>query len=91
MKTENQAWTQLQRHASRQLSPGFADRVLRAARVGVEAVPSLFSIFALSAATAVLCFATVTFYSTTSHNSVERDNIEGWQRIAAASEEFAAN
>lgn len=32
MKTENQAWRDLQAHASAQLSTGFADRALRAAR-----------------------------------------------------------
>lgn len=32
MKTENQAWRDLQAHASAQLRTGFADRTLRAAR-----------------------------------------------------------
>lgn len=92
MKTETQAWTQLQRHAASQLNPGFADRVLRAARSSAEAVPSLFSIFALSAATAALCFAAVTLYSTSSQNTAERNlNIAGWQRIAADADEFAVN
>ena len=92
MKTETRAWDQLQRHASSRLSAGFADRVLRAARVGAEVAPSLFSIFALSAATAALCFAAVTLYSASSQNTAERDlNIAGWQRIAADSDEFAVN
>ena len=92
MKTNPRAWDQLQHHASSQLRPGFADRVLRAARARAEAAPSLFSIFAVSAATAAICFAAVTLYSTTSQNSAERDlNIAGWQRIAADSEEFAVN
>lgn len=91
MKTETRAWSQLRRHASSQLSPGFADRVLRAARAGAEASPSLMSLFALSAATAAICFAAVTLYSTSSHDATERDNIAGWQRIAADSDEFAVN
>ncbi|MBC7366276.1 MAG: hypothetical protein H7343_05595 [Undibacterium sp.] len=91
MKTETRAWNHLQRHAASQLNPGFADRVLRAARAGAEAAPSLLSIFALSAATAVLCFAAVTLYSASSRDSAERDSIAGWQRIAADSDDFAVN
>ena len=64
MKTETRAWAQLQRHASAQLRPGFADRVVRAARAGAEAVPSLLSIFTLSAATAALCLLAVTLLNT---------------------------
>ena len=68
-------------------------RIARAGQgVGAEVAPSLFSIFALSATTAALCFAAVTLYSTSSQNTAERDlNIAGWQRIAADSDEFAVN
>eukprot|EP01031_Cornospumella_fuschlensis_P048365 gene48365-59229_t len=55
MKTEPRAWAQLQRHAAAQIRPGFADRVVRAARAGAEAAPTLLSIFTLSAITAALC------------------------------------
>lgn len=92
MKTETQAWADLRRHASTKLRPGFADRVVRAARAGAEAVPSLLSIFTLSAVTAALCLAAVTLSNQQAQNAAERDvNIAGWQRIAADSEEFAAN
>jgi hypothetical protein len=92
MKTETRAWQQLQRHASAQLRPGFADRVVRAARAGAEAVPSLLSIFAVSAATAALCLLAVTLFNTTSRDTDESDfKLAGWQQIAADSEEFAVN
>ena len=92
MKTEPRAWAQLQRHASAQLRPGFADRVVRAARAGAEAAPSLLSIFTLSAITAALCLAAVTLSNKQVQDTAERDiNIAGWQRIAADSDEFAAN
>ena len=92
MKTEQSAWAQLQRHASAQIRPGFADRVVRAARAGAEAAPSLLTIFTLSAVTAALCLAAVTFTHKRAQDAEEREiNIAGWQRIAADSEEFAAN
>ncbi len=92
MKTETRAWAQLQRHASAQLRAGFADRVVHAARAGAEAVPSLLSIFTLSAATAALCLLAVTLFNTSSRDTGESDfNLAGWQQIAADSEEFAVN
>ena len=92
MKTETHAWQLLRDHAATRLRPGFADRVLRAARAGAEAAPSLLTIFAFSAGTAALCFAAVTFYSTREQDASDREiNIAGWQRIAADSEEFASN
>lgn len=92
MKTEPRAWAQLQRHASAQLRPGFADRVVRAARAGAEAAPTLLSIFTLSAVTAALCLAAVTLSNKQAQDPAEREiNIAGWQRIAADSDEFAAN
>jgi hypothetical protein len=92
MKTEPRAWDQLRRHASAQLRPGFADRVLRAARAGVEAAPSLLTIFTLSAVTAALCLAAVTLTNRRAQDAQERENnIAGWQRIAADADEFAAN
>jgi len=91
MKTEDQVWTELRRHASAQLRPGFADRVLRAARAGAEAAPSLLGIFSLSAATAIICLAVVSLYRSANQNPVERDDIvAGWEKIAADSDEFAA-
>ena len=92
MKTETQAWADLRRHASVHLRPGLADRVLRAAQAGAEAVPSLMRIFALSAATAVVCLLAVTLIGDPAQDAVENDfNLAGWQRIAADADEFAVN
>jgi hypothetical protein len=92
MKTETQAWTELRRHASAQICPGFADRVVRAAQAGAEAVPSLTRIFALSAATAAICLLAVTLAGDAAYDATENDfNLAGWQRIAADAEEFAVN
>jgi hypothetical protein len=66
--------------------------VVRAARAGAEAAPSLLSIFTLSALTAALCLAAVTLSNKRVQDPAERDiNIAGWQRIAADADEFAAN
>ena len=84
MNPEPHVWLRMQDHAARQLRPGFADRVLRAARARVEAAPSLVSQLLLSAATAAFCFACITLYQT--HNSA-RDtarNLADWQDIASA-------
>lgn len=92
MKTETRAWDQLQRHASAQLRPGFADRVVRTARARVEATPSLLSIFALSAVTAGVCLIAVMLFNSSARDTAESDfNLAGWQQIAADSEEFAVN
>jgi hypothetical protein len=92
MKTETQAWADLRRHASAHLRPGFADRVVRTARAGAEAVPSLLRIFALSAATAAICLLLVTLAGDAARDAAENDfNLAGWQQIAADADEFAVN
>lgn len=92
MKTENQAWSDLRSHAAAQLRPGFADRVVRAAQAGVKAVPSLTSIFALSAVTVAVCFLVVALSGDSARDAAENDfNLAGWQKIADAADEFAMN
>ena len=92
MKTETQAWSDLRSHAAAQLRPGFADRVVRAAQAGVKAVPSLTSIFALSAVTVAVCFLVVALSGDSARDAAENDfNLAGWQRIADAADEFAMN
>ncbi len=89
MKTEPDAWSQLQRHAAGRIAPGFADRVLRAARAGAEAAPTFLSYCALSAATAALCLAAVAFFG--SPADADRDpNTPGWQQIADEADDLAA-
>ena len=87
MKPENQAWDQLFERASALLSPNFADRVLRVARAGVAAAPSLLSQFFLGAATAAVCFLAVAFFQIRSAHDVDSRTISDWQQIAMAADD----
>jgi len=89
MKTEHHAWEQLQHVAAAQISPGFADRVLRVARVGVEAAPTFLSYCALSAATAALCLAAVALFSPAGSTDGDKST-PGWQQIADEADDLAA-
>ena len=84
MNPELRAWDSLRLHASAQLRTGFADRVLRAARQGVEAAPSVFSQFALSVATAALCFMAVAFFEARHTPAAREQNLADWQELASA-------
>ena len=85
MKPESHAWLALNDRAVSLLRPGFADRVLRAAR---EAVPTLASQFALSAATAAICLLVVCFvHSRIAANETAR-NLAGWQAFADEAAQF---
>lgn len=86
MNPENQAWLRLREHAAAQISPGFAERVLRATRQGA---PSLAGAFILSAATAALCLLVVALIERPSHRAVAASNLADWQQIASASEMLA--
>ena len=91
MKTEQHAWEQLQRHAAARISPGFADRVLRIARSGAEAAPTLLSYCALSAITAALCLAAVALFSPTASADASDRGSQGWQQIADQADDLAFN
>jgi hypothetical protein len=85
MKTESQAWLQLQNHAADQLSPGFADRVLRAVRS--DQVPLFVAHFGMALATAVLCLgAVLLFHARSSSDSAA--TLAGWSEIAAQASDF---
>jgi hypothetical protein len=84
MNPESPAWQQLHQHAARQLRPGFADRVLRVARAGVEAAPSLLSQFLLCAATAATCFAAVALLQAHNSSTENQRSLAAWQDIASA-------
>ena len=89
MKTEDQAWDSLRRHAAEQLSPGFPDRVLRAARGAAQSAPSYVSQFFLGAATVGLCLLAVAFfYSRTA--SAEAQNIASWQEVSSDADDVAS-
>jgi hypothetical protein len=87
MKPENQAWDQLFARAAALLHPDFADRVLRAARAGVGAAPSLLSQFALGAATAAICFLAVAVFKVQSAHEEDNRAIADWQQIASAADD----
>ena len=81
MKTEDQAWMRLREHAAARITPGFPDRVLRAARASSS--PLFVSQFAMCAATAALCFAAVALYNTRSSAEEDAQSLAGWSEIAA--------
>ena len=74
-------------HAASQLRPGFAERVLRAARVAAE-VPSLLSQLALSAATAAVCLAAVVLVQ--DRNALQNDerNLADWENIVLVAQDY---
>ena len=80
MNPENEAWMRLRERGQSQISPGFADRVLRAARA--RSSPLLVAHFAMCAATAALCMAAVLIYHARGAAD-DATNVAGWTEIAA--------
>jgi hypothetical protein len=75
-------WLELEENAAAELSPGFADRVLRAVRAALPAeLPSLFSQFALSAATAALCLIAVVYVHDRATRMENERNLASWQQV----------
>jgi hypothetical protein len=81
MNTEDKAWMQLRERAASLIRPGFADRVLRAARV--RPAPLFVAQFAMCAATAALCVAAVAIYSSRLASDQDAQNLAGWNEISA--------
>jgi hypothetical protein len=81
MKPEERAWARLRAHAASQITPGFADRVLRAARARPS--PLLVAHFAMCAATAALCVAAVALYHAQASGDDDASSLAGWSEIAA--------
>ena len=74
------AWGRLREHAASRLTPGFADRVLRAARQAPS--PLVVAHFAMCAVTAALCLAAVVLYR--AQASVDdASTLASWGEIAA--------
>jgi len=86
MNPEDRAWNRLQDFAAAQLSPGFAHRVMLAARAGAQAAPSFLGQFTLGAATAALCFFAVAFFQA-QRNGDDSHNLAAWQTISSAAQE----
>jgi hypothetical protein len=82
MNPEHEAWTRLREHAASQLSPGFPDRVLRAARAR-PASPLFVSHFAMCATTAAICLAAVALYQSKVSGDDDATSLAGWSEIAA--------
>jgi hypothetical protein len=81
MNTEDQAWMQLREKAAARITPGFPDRVLRAARAKA---PLLLSHYAMCAGTAAFCLLAIALYDAGA--SAEDNNaksLAGWSEIAA--------
>ena len=87
MNPETQAWNQLRERAAAQLPANFADRVLRAARAGIEAAPSLLGHFVLSAATVALCLAAIAFFQTRTTSVADDHALADWRQIASTLDE----
>ncbi len=81
MKPESEAWSELRRRAAGCIRPGFADRVIRAARM--RATPTFLTQFAWSAATAALCFGAVAVFAGRQPGVPSGDG-PGWQEITSA-------
>jgi hypothetical protein len=81
MKPEELAWARLREHAASRITPGFADRVLRAARARPS--PLFVAHFAMCAATAVLCLAAVAIYHAQASGDDDASSLAGWNEIAA--------
>jgi hypothetical protein len=82
MKSEHEAWIRLREHAASRLTPGFPDRVLRAARARPPS-PLFVAHFAMCAATAAACLAAVALYQSRLSADDEAKNLAGWSDIAA--------
>jgi len=80
MKPEHEAWARLREHAASQITPGFPDRVLRAAYA--KPSPLFVAHFAMCATTAALCLAAVAIYQS-GFSGDDATNQAGWSEIAA--------
>ena len=81
MKLEDEAWIRLREHGASQITPGFPDRVLRAAFA--KASPLFVAHFAMCAATAALCLAAVVLYQSRGAGDEDARSLAGWSEIAA--------
>ncbi|MFZ9747208.1 MAG: hypothetical protein ACO3G4_11320 [Opitutaceae bacterium] len=82
-------WHRLGVVAAGCLRPGFADRVVAAARQRLE-IPSYGSQFALSAVTAAVCLAAVIFFHHRELAAADARNLAEWRRIVAAAQDLDA-
>lgn len=81
MKPEYEAWMRLSEHAASRITPGFPERVLRAARA--QASPLLVTEFAMCVATAALCLVGVLLFDAKVSAADDASSLQGWSEIAA--------
>ena len=80
---DSRAWSLLADRAAAQLRPGFAQRVLRAARGAGEAADrALLRHFALSAAAVMACLVLGVIVHTRSAEAETARNVSAWQQLA---------
>jgi hypothetical protein len=86
---EQRLWRQRQDQAAARLSPGFADRVLRAARASLEAAPSLLGQLLLGAATAAACALVVVVVHTRATHAQDERTLADWQALATSADDLS--
>ena len=84
MPFESPAWRQLQVRAASQLTPQFADNVLRAARLSANENNAGFGrAWLVSAATATVCLVGLMFFHAQQIESTSAQHLAAWQDISA--------
>lgn len=79
MRPEPYAWMALHEHAAHQLSPGFAQRTIAAAR---RVAPTLTSQVLVSLATAAVCLVAIYMVDAHLTKLETARNLAGWQQLA---------
>lgn len=78
MKPEAEAWRQLEEHAAAQIRPGFASRVLQAAR---QPRPTFLAQLTVSAATAALFLLAVVIMHQRTTQAATNRNLADWRQL----------
>ncbi len=86
MRNENQTWALLREHAAAQITPGFPERVLKAARAAAS--PLFITHFAMCAATAAACLVAVALYHARVSGDEDTQSVAGWGEIVAQANDF---
>ena len=91
MPFNSHTWRQLQLRASAQLSPQFADNVLRHARLGTHATERkswVSNPFLVSLATAAFCLLAVMLFHVQQTEATSARHLADWQDISAQTASF---
>jgi hypothetical protein len=89
------SWRQLREHAAAQLSPNFADNVLRATRVAAAAQSPwerwFANQFAISAATAAICLLGLVFVHAQKTAATSDQHLADWMEISVQTASLEPN